>query len=225
VELRRVLAGEPLEGDEPWPCFGGTLLRAVKLPLRDEQGAVCAALLVLRERSEKGGTRAPLGRRRGGVPPAGAASAGSESAGVRSVERPNRGVLVVEENATVRQLVRTVLSRAGYPVVAVGSGAEALERCRQGPEAFGLVLLECGLPGQAVAPALHRLRTLVPHARVVLTSAGTELEAELGSFVQGLLRKPYDVSQLLAAVATGLGQAGALRADDHLLVGPALDRG
>jgi PAS domain S-box-containing protein len=193
LELRRVLRGEPVETQEQWPGAGGPRpVSILKAPLRDEGGEVCAALLVLRE---PGGERQARAARRPAAP-------------LPEPPRTGPSILVVEENAAVRQLVQTVLGRAGYRVVAVGCGEEALERCRQGPEEFTLVLLERQLPGLSAAQTLRLLRMVVPDARVVLSGAGTAPEEgeEVQEQVQGVLRKPYDAGQLLAAVAAALGR-------------------
>ena len=53
-------------------------------------------------------------------------------------------VLVVEDTEEIRELVRTVLERAGMDVRAVGTGAECMAEVRR--QAPDLIVLDLGLP-------------------------------------------------------------------------------
>src|SRR5262245_62580032 len=57
-----------------------------------------------------------------------------------------RGLLVVEDDAGVREVVLEILREAGYRAVAVGDGRRALDFLRE-HELPGLVLLDMVMPG------------------------------------------------------------------------------
>jgi two-component system, chemotaxis family, chemotaxis protein CheY len=109
-------------------------------------------------------------------------------------------VLVVDDHAQIRELVRTVLEGAGYAVREAADGAEALRLARAAPPA--VILLDVGMPvldGPGFVAAYRRAPG--PHAPVVVLTAAAaaarwaaELEAA------GHLGKPFGLAALLAAV-------------------------
>ncbi|MDP9265382.1 MAG: response regulator [Chloroflexota bacterium] len=123
-------------------------------------------------------------------------------------EAPPDGVLVVEDDAAVTDLVREVLFLEGYTVTTVADGAAALAAVASAPPA--LILLDLQMPVMDGRSFLHAYRTTVRHsAAIVLLSAGLDLPRaarELG--VDGYLRKPFTLDELLDVV--GITLAGAL---------------
>ena len=109
-------------------------------------------------------------------------------------------VLVVEDDAATRALLREVLEEAGYAVREAADGAAGLRAARAARPA--LVLLDLYLPGTdgwAFAAAYRRAPT--PRAPVVVLTADTDGEAHAaGLGAAGHLRKPFDLDALLALV-------------------------
>jgi DNA-binding response OmpR family regulator len=73
-------------------------------------------------------------------------------------------ILVVEDEALVRDVVAQVLRRAGYAVVAAATGAEAEAVCRGHPGALDLLLVDVGLPDASGTDLARRLRAVRPAA-------------------------------------------------------------
>ena len=65
-------------------------------------------------------------------------------------------VLVVDDDADVRERLRVTLERQGWSVVEAANGREALEKVMHGPPRA--VLLDLNMPGMAGFPGLHDLR-------------------------------------------------------------------
>ena len=114
-------------------------------------------------------------------------------------------VLLVEDQADVRELLALVLKQAGASVTAVGAVSEALEALRVVrpdvlvsdigmPEADGYSLIQAvrGRQETAVLPAI---------ALTALTSPADQTQI-LASGFQIYLSKPIDPAQLVAAVAS-----------------------
>ena len=123
-------------------------------------------------------------------------------------------ILVAEDEPSVRALVKRILDRAGYEVVAVESGEAACQRAAQEP--FQLVILDVVMPGMTCQAALDRLKILLPQARFLLSSgytAETNVAALLTGAAHELLRKPYDPDGLLRAVRRVLD--GSARDEDQ----------
>jgi CheY-like chemotaxis protein len=120
--------------------------------------------------------------------------------------RNSCGVLVVEPDPAVARLDRLALERFGFRAAAVAGGRAALEIYRQrGPE-IGVVLLDQNLPDLTLADVVRQLLAHDPPARVVLTSGYpvVGLATDVLRLFRGLLRKPYTIEQLVAAVRSAL---------------------
>ncbi len=117
-----------------------------------------------------------------------------------------RSVLLVEDNAITRKMVRFALESRGYAVLVAGSGEEALERIRQRPD---LVLLDLVLPDGSGFDLLTRLRQL-PEGRDVpiLACSGfvSKLEeARIGATgFSDVITKPVEPSRLIQIVRAHL---------------------
>jgi DNA-binding response OmpR family regulator len=139
-------------------------------------------------------------------------------------------ILVVDDEADLRELLTRSFSREGHEVVAVTDGREALEQTGSG-DGFDVVLLDVALgPGPSgydVARELRAQRNVVPI--IMLTALDSEADA-----VQGLeagaddyVTKPFGLAELRSRIRAVLRRAGARVLDDGavLTVGPiSLDR-
>jgi signal transduction histidine kinase len=123
-----------------------------------------------------------------------------------AVQGGRERVLVVEDDAAVRSLVRRVLEGAGYEVAAVPSGDEALaDAARDGRTR--LVLTDVVLPGMSGIELAGRLAAARPQLRVLFMSGYVE-PALAGDGrldpAKDLLRKPFAAEELLSRVRSAL---------------------
>ena len=118
-------------------------------------------------------------------------------------------ILVVEDEAPVRELIGRILRREGFDVVDVGSGAEAVAICSVVPCKIDLLLTDVVMPHMS-GPALRDIvQPLYPDMKVLFMSGYTdELIAKRGVLDAGdsLLNKPFNSHQLLARVRQSLHQ-------------------
>ena len=113
-------------------------------------------------------------------------------------------ILLVEDEAAVRTLTRTVLERGGYKVIAAANGVEGLRAFQESVDAIDLVLTDIVMPfGMSGRDLAERLVTMKPGLPVVFTSgystdfAGHELSLKER---QTFLQKPARPAQILDAV-------------------------
>jgi PAS domain S-box-containing protein len=134
-----------------------------------------------------------------------------EPAVVRNAER----VIVVEDRDVVRELTRDVLESAGFDVVAVVGGREALEEVAAG-EPFDLLLTDVVMPEMSGPELAVKLRAKSPSLPVLYMSGYTDdvLSAhELSQPATAFLRKPFGNAELVTAARTLLdGQPWATAA-------------
>ena len=112
-------------------------------------------------------------------------------------------VLVIDDETDVRDLVVDVLRSRGHHITAAAGGREGLERFEAGR--YDVVLTDLGMPevnGWEVARAVKASRTAT--SVLLLTGWADAMDVDSASLVDGVLRKPFGVDQLAAAVAAAL---------------------
>lgn len=111
------------------------------------------------------------------------------------------GLLLVEDDADLVQVLSRALARRGFEVMCCGDGHEALALARR--HAFDVVLLDLSLPGLDGLQVLQRLRDGDDRTPViVLTARGAvgERVAGLNAGADDYLAKPFDLDELDARV-------------------------
>src|SRR5262245_13343448 len=84
-------------------------------------------------------------------------------------------ILVVDDDAGFRELIRTVLQRAGYDVVEALTGEEALALA--GGETPSLVLLDVNLPGTSGYAVCNELRQALGDQLPIIFLSGERTES------------------------------------------------
>lgn len=113
----------------------------------------------------------------------------------------NAPVLVVEDDASIREALSQVLKSDGHAVVTASHGAEALERLESGMRP-GLIVLDVMMPvmdGPTFVAEL-RARPEWEGLPVLLLSAARDLEEQKGLDGYRFLKKPVDLEALLRTV-------------------------
>jgi CheY-like chemotaxis protein len=109
-------------------------------------------------------------------------------------------VLIVEDEHPLRVAVTKMLSKAGFKVLEVGDGLEAIKLLQADSAEIDVILLDMTIPGPSSDEVLAEAKRLRPKAKVVLTSAYSEAMAKsvlTGPQVRGFVRKPFQVGTLL----------------------------
>ncbi|GAB3768612.1 response regulator transcription factor [Microlunatus parietis] len=110
-------------------------------------------------------------------------------------------VLVVDDDETVRDVVRRYLSREGYQVLEAGTGPDALAVFRA--ERPDLVVLDLMLPGADGLELCRTMRAEAPVGVIMLTALGLESDRVVG-LEQGAddyVVKPFSPRELTLRVA------------------------
>ena len=111
-------------------------------------------------------------------------------------------VLVVDDDRQVRRFVAESLRSLGYKVSDIDSGAAALGLLADQQRHFDLLVADFAMPGMNGAELARRAKQQRPDLRVLMVSGYADtavIDAELGE--PHLLRKPFDLAELGAAVA------------------------
>jgi len=88
--------------------------------------------------------------------------------------RGSETILLVEDEADVRELAREILEMTGYTVLEAARGDEALRLCRESPRPIDLLLTDVVMPQMSGPELARRLLELRPHTKVVYMSGYTD---------------------------------------------------
>ena len=128
-------------------------------------------------------------------------------------EMPSTGtetILLIEDDDSVREVARRILTRAGYTVVVARYGSEALELA-EGDPSIDAVLSDVVMPGLSGPEVVARLQAQRPElAAVFMSGYAPESEGPLGG--ADLVRKPFTAPQLLEAVRKAIDAKPAVAA-------------
>ena len=113
-------------------------------------------------------------------------------------------VLVVDDDADIRGLVRELLERSGYDVLEAPDGNEGLRVFYA--EQPDLVILDVSMPGLDGWGVLERIRELSDLPVVMLTARAEELDKVRGlrAGADDYVTKPFGRQELLARVDAAL---------------------
>ena len=121
----------------------------------------------------------------------------------RSAARGGETILLVEDEAVVRDLVRQILQGSGYTVLEAATGEEALQFCAQHAGPLHLLLADVVLPGIS-GPELAQRLALSRSLLQVLYMSGYVQDTMLGHGLldkqSAYLQKPFTPEVLLRSV-------------------------
>ena len=116
-------------------------------------------------------------------------------------ERGTETILLVEDDAAVRNIGRRVLEGAGYRVVVAANAGEALLHAERVGASVDLVVTDVVMPGMNGRELADRLVPLCPRAAVLYVSGYTDESLErFGVLGRHFLPKPFTGRALTAKV-------------------------
>src|SRR5438309_2415040 len=116
-------------------------------------------------------------------------------------------VLIIDDEAAIRESLETLLELEGYAVESASSGEEGLARLGDG--SFDLVLLDLALPDRNGIDLLAEIHAHDPHLSVIMITAYGTVENAVRAMQAGasnFVQKPWDNEKLLADVRTAVAR-------------------
>ena len=113
-------------------------------------------------------------------------------------------ILIVDDQPAELEMIKDILDRDGYEVVAVGSGEEALQLVHQ---AFDLLLTDIVMPHMGGLELIKAFQEESPDTVLVLVTAYASVETARAAMQQGAydyIVKPFDRTEICDAVAKAL---------------------
>ncbi len=115
--------------------------------------------------------------------------------------RRDFGVLVVDDEYTVRDSIKEWLEEEGFLVETAGSGEEALEAVKA--QSYKMMLLDIKMPGMDGVEVLKKTREIFPEMAVIMMTAYATVETAVEAMKTGAmdyLMKPFDPEDLVSKV-------------------------
>lgn len=115
-----------------------------------------------------------------------------------------RRILIVDDEPSIRAMVRTVLERVGYEVTTARNGREAIALLAASD--YDVVLLDVMMPVLGGVDVVESLRKekLDVLAHTYLLTAG-DADQLTGLPVRGIIAKPFDIARLVAEAKDCIG--------------------
>jgi two-component system response regulator PilR (NtrC family) len=128
-------------------------------------------------------------------------------------------VLVVDDEPSLRQMVRVLLQRAGHTVVEAGDVTQATEVIESATVPFDLVVTDLIMPGGSGLDVIKAARARSQETQVLVVTAHATVETaveamRLGAY--GYVEKPLDLATARAHVDKALEKRALLRDNEQL---------
>ena len=110
-------------------------------------------------------------------------------------------VLVVDDEAAVREITRRTLEAHGYRVILATDGADAVGKVMGHPEEIAVVVMDMTMPVLDGPATIQVLKHLKPKLPVIATSGRGASQAGRDVEAAQMLEKPFTAEALLTALA------------------------
>ena len=114
-------------------------------------------------------------------------------------------ILIVDDEDSIRSLLRRILEKDGYQCTTVSDVKEARTSMKE--THFDLLLSDIKMPGESGIDLIRRVKTKYPDTAVVMVTVIDDQETArvvLKMGIYGYIIKPFDENQILISVANAL---------------------
>ena len=124
-------------------------------------------------------------------------------------EAPGGGesILVIEDEAPLRELMKEILTRSGYSVLEANDGKQGVEQYQKSWKSIDLVLSDIGLPRLSGEGVLKKLVEINPQVKLIFCTGFLDGERRAELLRRGameVIHKPYRISEILGSVRSAL---------------------
>ena len=122
-----------------------------------------------------------------------------------------RTVLLVEDEAALREVTQRILVRNGYEVITAANGRDAVQVAAKHPGSIELLVTDVVMPQMAGREAAEQISALYPAAKVLFMSGYTAGALDTGGVLEAgvnLIEKPFNGASLLAKLHEIMSETG-----------------
>jgi DNA-binding NtrC family response regulator len=135
----------------------------------------------------------------------------------QAAEQPGR-ILVVDDEATVRESLQEWFRMDGHEVDTAGDAMEALQRLQEHESGYDIVLLDIRMPGMDGMELQQRIHALAPDIVIIMITAFAAVDTAVSALKSGAydyVTKPFDPDHLSRLITTALQQQRGKREAAH----------
>jgi DNA-binding NtrC family response regulator len=114
-------------------------------------------------------------------------------------------ILIVDDDAKIREMLSDILTDKGYSVKSVGTGEEAINESFE--QLFNLALIDIRLPDMEGTELLTKLRKTEPEIIKIIITGNATIDNSINAAnngVDGFIVKPFDPKKLIKLIETKL---------------------
>jgi DNA-binding NtrC family response regulator len=129
------------------------------------------------------------------------------SSGVFSSSPAAGSILVIDDEAGIRESLEVLLSLEGYSITTANDGEQGLRKLEM--DSYDLVLLDLALPGQSGLDLLPQIKERQPETPVIMITAYGTVENVVEAIRAGaenFVQKPWDNEKLLADIRSAVAR-------------------
>lgn len=124
---------------------------------------------------------------------------------IQNARRERVEILVVDDEASVRDLIRKILEKHGYQCHTAANAADARDLLKT--QEFAVLLCDIRMPGESGLDLIRHVKPAYPDTAIVMVTAiddPQEAKIVLEAGIYGYIIKPFEASQILISVANAL---------------------
>ncbi|MEM3697027.1 MAG: response regulator [Candidatus Bathyarchaeia archaeon] len=110
-------------------------------------------------------------------------------------------ILVVDDDESIRKVLKTILEEEGYSVDTAANGKEAIRKSYK--KFYNLALIDIRLPDMEGTKLLKRIKETVPKMRKIIITGYPSLQnaiEALNKGADGYIVKPFDIPEVLTKI-------------------------
>jgi len=125
-------------------------------------------------------------------------------------------ILVVDDEPSLRKVIRASLASSGFTVEEAGTGADAVGLLQR--RGFDLVLLDINMPGLNGLEACRKIRSIAPHTGIIMVTVRDAEEDKVRALEAGAddyVTKPFRFRELVARIGAVLRRTRQYSLGEH----------
>ncbi|MCK5572516.1 MAG: response regulator, partial [Bacteroidetes bacterium] len=137
------------------------------------------------------------------LPRASASTQGAEPQRPKHLSRGQENILIIDDEVSVCEIARDMLTGLGYTVYTVHDGKAGVEYYKTRQASIDLILLDINMPIMSGKDAFEQLRSINPRVRIIIVTGYGKAVVETSSFsseINGFMQKPFLLETLALTV-------------------------
>jgi len=123
-----------------------------------------------------------------------------------TIEKKKVNILVAEDEADLRDILKVTLEQEGYRVILASDGDEAIKKIEK--KSFQIALIDIKMPGVNGKELVSKIKQINPRVPIVIVTGSPDFKEEvsLRKQVYEYIYKPFKLDKLVGVVKEALEQ-------------------